>query len=79
MSNLCDVASNNNKLMKANVYGVNKEKTNDIKVSKATVINVDSDYSYATVKLIGNNETIITLLNKTGEKLEIGDGVTNNC
>ena len=75
MSNLCDVASNNNKLMKANVYGVNKEKTNDIKVSKATVINVDSDYSYATVKLIGNNETIITLLNKTGEKLEIGDGV----
>ena len=74
MSNLCDVASNN-KLMKANVCGVNKEKTNDIKVSKATVINVDSDYSYATVKLIGNNETIITLLNKTGEKLEIGDGV----
>ena len=75
MSNLCDVASNNNKLMKANVCGVNKEKTNDIKVSKATVINVDSDYSYATVKLVGNNETIITLLNKTGEKLEIGDGV----
>ena len=75
MSNLCDVASNNNKLMKANVCGVNKEKTNDIKVSKATVINVDSDYSYATVKLIGNNETVITLLNKTGEKLEIGDGV----
>ena len=75
MSNLCDVASNNNKLMKANVCGVNKEKTNDIKVSKATVINVNSDYSYATVKLVGNNETIITLLNKTGEKLEIGDGV----
>ena len=64
-----------NDLVRSNATDVNRKSTNVVKDIQAVVMNVDEDYSYATVKLVGNNETVITLVNKTGEKLSIGDGV----
>ena len=64
-----------NSLIQSNSKEVSHNDTNNIKVAKGVVFNVDSDYSHASVQLTGNNKTIVKLLNKTGEKLQIGDGV----
>ena len=66
---------NLNNVIKSNQQANSKNITNNIHIKTATVVNVTTDYSYATVKIIGNNGTIIKLINKTGEKLFIGDSV----
>ena len=66
---------NLNNVIKSNQQVNSKNITNNIHIKTATVVNVTTDYSYATVKIIGNNGTIIKLINKTGEKLFIGDSV----
>lgn len=66
---------NLNNVIKSNQQANSKNITNNIHIKTAIVVNVTTDYSYATVKIIGNNGTIIKLINKTGEKLFIGDSV----
>lgn len=48
---------------------------NTIQMYPARVISVDKDYSKATVELISDINSELTLLNKTGERLIVGDSV----
>lgn len=75
MNNINSTAKLNQNLINNSINSKTKSKTNGIQIRKAKVLSVESDYSYATVKLFGDSGQTLRLINKTGEKLHTGDGV----
>ena len=75
MNSINSTAKLNQNLINNSINSKTKSKTNGIQIRKAKVLSVESDYSYATVKLFGDSGQTLRLINKTGEKLHTGDGV----